>query len=270
MLPAQLASMYCTKCGRKLAPDANACPACGSHIQRAPKTRSRAPARRLLIWSAIGLLSIVAIFLVADRAGLWHGAHLSPIPNANLAESASFTQPHMWNAASTTNPSVSDMLLLPQADTGFVGSWGGFVYAQTTPQQTVQPAMTKVPMSYYFGQSNGEVFLKTQVYGDPKWPVVKDWVKVLNSKSIEFGLDSMCSSCTPPVRQQEVTRLTLDNGQLDAQSNTYAYASGDGHVEFDYKGTLHPLTPDELAALDHEVEREGTFLKSINSKVPAH
>jgi hypothetical protein len=79
----------------------------------------------------------------------------------------------------------------------------------------------------------------------------------------------MCSSCTPPVRQQEITQLTLNNGALEADSNTYAYASGDGHVQFDYKGTLRPLNPQELAALDREVERDGTFLKSINSKVPA-
>jgi hypothetical protein len=230
-------------------------------------TRSHSLTRRLIIASAIGLLSMAAIFIVTERAGLWSGLHLRSVASENIAESAGSAEPHMWNATAS-NPPVSNMLLLPQADTGFVGSWGGYVYAQTAPQQAAQPALAKVPMSYYFGQRDGIVFLKTQVYGDPKWPVVKDWVKVVNSKSIEFGLDSMCSLCTPPVRQQEVTRLTLNNGSLEADSNTYAYASGDGHVQFDYKGTLHPLNPQELDALNHEVEKEGTFLKSINSNVP--
>ena len=108
------------------------------------------------------------------------------------------------------------MFLLPSADTGFVGSWGGYVHLQPGPQNA-SATMQDIPMSYYLGEQNGVVFLKTSVYGDPKWPVVKSAVKVLTPTSIEFKLDSVCASCTPPVKQQEVTRLTLiGNKQLEA------------------------------------------------------
>ena len=261
--------MYCTKCGRKLAQDTDFCPGCGAQLRRMPKPRPSLPAKRVVLGSLVGLFCIAAIFIVTERAGLWSGAHPSLVNSANLAESAGSERPHMLNADASKLP-ASSMLMLPQAATGFVGSWGGYIYAQTTPHQILQPVMTKVPMSYYFGERNGEVFLKTQVYGDPKWPVVKSGVKVLNPKSIEFTLDSFCKSCTPPVHQQEITMLTLINGQeLEAESSTKAYTSGGGHVEFDYKGTLYPLNQQQLAEIDREVEHAGSFLKSINSKIPA-
>jgi len=259
--------MYCTKCGSRLALDAATCPNCGALVQHALKIPSRSAARRLIIWSAVALLSLGGIFIVTERAGFWSGVHSSPIASENLADSSISAPPHTLDAPTGNSP-ISDMLLLPQADAGFVGSWGGYVYAQTNPQQAVQPVMTKVPMSYFFAERDGVIFLKTQVYGDPKWPVVKDSVKVINSKSIDFELDSICSSCTPPVRQEQITRLTLNNGALEADSTTYSYASGDGHDQLEYKGTLHPLNQQQLDALNHEVEKDGTFLKSIKSNVP--
>lgn len=128
--------------------------------------------------------------------------------------------------------------------------------------------MRDVPMSYYFGERNGVVFLKTDVYGDPQWPVIKTGVKVLGPDSIEFRIDSMCKNCVPGQRQQEVTRLTLKGkNELAAEVYTYSYTSGDGHIELVYTGTLHLLDPQQLAALDREVEHNGKLLTKINSTI---
>ena len=87
--------------------------------------------------------------------------------------------------------------------------------------------------------------------------------------SIEFKLDSECASCTPPVKQQEVTRLKLiGNKQLEATSDSYADFAGEGHTQLSYKGTLRPMTPDELSSIDHAVEHDGKLLTTINSKQP--
>jgi hypothetical protein len=166
---------------------------------------------------------------------------------------------------------MTDLMYLPKADVGFVGNWGGHVRVQATPENQGNVVMPVVPMSYYFGDQNGTVFLKTSVYGNPKWPVVKTGVKVLNPSSVEFKVDSICSSCTPSVRQQEITRLTLvDKQHLNAHCYIYAAFSDGSHTELTYEGTLHLLTPDELAAIDREVTQNGKLLTQINSKIPVN
>ena len=71
----------------------------------------------------------------------------------------------------------------------------------------------------------------------------------------------------PPVSQTETTRLTLiANDKLSADCETYAFASGGGHVDVKYAGTLHTLTPQELEQLDAKVREEGKLLTTIDSK----
>ncbi len=256
--------MYCRKCGSRIADNARACPSCGA----AAGGSQTAGGRRRAAWTAIGgavvLVAIAA--LVAERGGLF-GGRVEPTGNANLIAAVHQVRSHSWDAA--TEIPVANLLYLPHADSGFIGSWGGSVHVASVSGDARSAAANDVPMSYYFGERGGEVYLQTHVYGDPKWPVVKSSVKVLNPRSVEFTLNSVCASCMPPVSQTEATRLTLINSrELAAECDTYAYASGDGHVEIKYAGTLHLLTPQELAQIDAAVKSEGKLLTTIDSKVP--
>lgn len=183
-----------------------------------------------------------------------------------MLEAARSVRPHMLHNDDTLVP-AADLMLLPKADTGFVGTWGGTLKVQATPDQLQYVVMKEAPASYYFGERDGVVFIKTDVYGDPQWPVVKTGVKVLNPRSVQFRVDSECKPCQPSERQQEVTTLTLVNpNEVDAQVSTYCYKSGDSYVQLSYSGEMHLLTPAELAAINREVESDGKLLTRINSK----
>jgi hypothetical protein len=251
--------MFCTKCGANLPSDATICPACGA----ARGSRGGSHLRRwmLLGVALFGLLALGAI--IATQ--LFHSGRTVAAAGANLLEGTHSVRPHLSNAAA--GPAMPNLFLLPKADRGFAGSWGGHVQIQAATSQLGYAQSSEVAMSYYFGERNGVVFLKTNVYGDPKWPVVKTAVKVIDPKTIELRLDSLCRSCAPQVRQQEVTRLTLiDRQHMRAHCYTYAYSVGDGHVQLNYDGTLHLLTAAELAAIDREVQRGNSLLSTINSR----
>jgi ribosomal protein L40E len=251
--------MYCTKCGARLPTNTDTCLRCGAHFHASRPARQAARGK-LALFS-----SLVAIFVIAAIVVFERGPRQSSAAGANLLEAVQSVRPHAWHQAAT---GPAGLFLLPNVDTGFVGSWGG--YAKLQPGQNAASAtVQQIPMSYYLGEQNGVVFLKTSVYGDPKWPVVKSAVRVLSPKSVEIKLDSECESCTPPVKQQEITRLALINKEkLEAECDSYAYFKGDGHVDLSYKGTLSLLTPDQLAAIDHAVEHDGKLLTTINSKQP--
>jgi hypothetical protein len=252
--------MYCTKCGAKISSNGYTCLSCGARTFRDGQSSPASRRKLLFLIPSVALILIILLVFALDRGDLQH----TTSTNANLLEASNHVQPHTWKAATAEMP-TGDLFLLPKADTGFAGSWGGHVRVQANAQDMRNVTTPEIPMSYYFGEQNGVVFLKTSVYGNPKWPVVKSEVKVLNSKSVEIKLDSLCRSCTPPVHQQEISRLTLINAQqLQAESYSYSYATGDGHVELTYKGTSHLLTPDELAALNREVERSGKLLANID------
>lgn len=224
---------------------------------------------KLMFGTLAVLVVVVGVGGLLERKVLLAPRTAARPNDANVLESSASVLPHTWHAQAA-GAAMTDMLYLPEANPGFVGNWGGHVRVEPSQNQQ-NVAMPVVPMSYYFGEQNGTVFLRTNVYGDPKWPIVKTAVKVLNPKSVEFKIDSVCDSCTPPVRQQEVTRLTLvDQQHLDAHCYTYADFQGDGHTELTYKGTLHLLTPEELAAIDREVARKGKLLTKINSKIPVN
>ncbi|HLH75400.1 MAG TPA: hypothetical protein VKV28_01215 [Candidatus Binataceae bacterium] len=213
------------------------------------------------LFGLLALGAIIASQLLQPR----RTAAVAAARDANILEGAHSVRPHLSNAAA--GPAMSDLFLLPKVDQGFAGSWGGHVQIQAATSQMSYAQSSDVAMSYYFGERNGVVFLKTNVYGDPQWPVVKTAVKVIDPKTIEFRLDSLCRSCTPEVRQQEVTRLTLiDHQHMRAHCYTYAYSVGDGHAQLNYEGILHLLTPAELAAIDREVQRGNSLLSTINSK----
>ncbi|GEM_PF-2364503 len=255
--------MFCTKCGAKLPPGAAGCPRCGVSSAALPNAGKR-PARTIFILLVLACLLAVAAMV----AWLEYGKPGSQSPGVDLADVAvRSVRPHSWHAAGAELPTTS-LMYLPKADTGFVGNWGGHLRVDAAPGQMKYVTMAVVPVSYYFGERNGVVFIKTQVYGDPQWPVVKTGVKVINARSIEFRIDSVCKTCTPPARQQEVTKLTLINSkELAAKSYAYCYLNGDGHNELIYNGTLHLLTPDKLAEIDREVEMNGKPLARIDSKM---
>jgi hypothetical protein len=207
----------------------------------------------------LGLGAIIARDLFTTEATTASGV--------GMLEAAHPVRPHMLHNDDAVVP-VADLMLLPKAATGFVGTWGGTLKVQAAPDQMQYVVMKKAPASYYFGERDGVVFIKTDVYGDPQWPVVKTGVKVLNPRSVQFRIDSECKSCQPSERQQEVTTLTLVSPkEVDAQVSTYCYRSGDGYVQLNYSGKMHLLTPEELAAINREVERDGKLLTRINSKV---
>ena len=260
--------MYCRKCGTKIQSQARGCPTCGAVIgQNAPSGGGRRRTAMTALGGAVALAALVAFGL--DRGGFF-GGRVAPGGGANLAVADHQVRAHSWNAAAAEIP-AANLLYLPHADRGFVGSWGGSVHIVSVTGDARSATTSNVPMSYFFGERNGEVYLKTRVYGDPKWPVVKTAVKVLGPKSVEFTLNSVCPSCMPPVSQTEKTRLTLTSAnQLDAQCDTYAFASGGGHVDLKYAGVLHPLTQRELAQIDAQVRQQGKLLTTIDSKVPVN
>ncbi len=125
-------------------------------------------------------------------------------------------------------------------------------------------------MSYLFGEENGVVSLRTAVYGDADWPIVKKSVQLLTPKQVQFQLDSECRDCRPVVKEVEFTTLKLtDQGTLDAHAYGYAYRSGDGHQEVEYAGVLHQLSAQQVAAFDRAVERNHTLLTKIQTHRPA-
>ncbi len=259
--------MYCKKCGARIHDNARHCSACGADTAQIGGAESTRNSRSRIVMAGAGaaVIFIAIAALVAERSGMFGGS-VKASSSANLAAGLAPVHAHSWNAASTIIPDAN-LLYLPHADTGFVGTWGGTVHVVSVSGQGSPSTTGDVPMSYLFGERNGEVFLKTRVYGDPKWPVVKSSVKVLSPKSVEFTLNSVCASCMPPVSQTETTRLTLvANDKLSAECDTYAFASGGGHVDVKYAGDLHSLTPQELGQLDAKVREEGKLLTTIDSK----
>ncbi len=259
----ELESMFCTKCGVKLLPGAAICSRCGARLRPTLDAPSKSSLPKKLGLTALGCLIVFFVGMSVIRNSFFTGRS----SGADLLEAAHSVRPHSWRAASADLPATS-LMYLPKADAGFVGSWGGDLRVQPAAGEMKYVAAKVAPASYYFGERNGVVFISTNVYGDPQWPVVKTGVKVLNSRSIEFRIDSICKNCSLPERQQEVTRLTLVNPkEVDAEVYTYGYRSSDGHVELTYKGRLHLLTPSELAAINREVEQSGKLLTRIDSKV---
>lgn len=260
--------MYCTKCGATVPQNATSCPNCGAPRRVTPQ--SARSASRLEYALAVAACAIV---LLAIGAMVFHNSSTNEAATnsgAGLFEAARSVRPHMLHNDATL-VSAANLMLLPKADTGFVGTWGGTLKVQATPDQMQYVTMKQAPASYYFGERDGVVFIKTDVYGDPRWPVVKTGVKVLNPRSVEFRIDSECKSCQPAERQQEVTTLTLVNpNEVDAQVATYCYESGDNYVQLNYSGKMHLLTPAQLSAINREVEHDGKLLTQINSKAAAN
>lgn len=254
------ARMFCTKCGASLSSDAKLCPKCGAQVF-AQQQSSLGWRKNLLV-----IIPVVVLGGVLVLAAIEHYGGSAPGSSGNLVEAANDAHPDAGSAG-TSETSIGNLFMLPHADTGFAGSWGGHLQLVPNPHNEQSGAMPEVPMSYYFGEQNGTVFLKTSVYGDPKWPVVNTAVKVLSPQSVELKVESECKSCTPPDRQQVVTKLTLINPQqLQAESANYDETNGNGQPQITYKGTLHLMTPAELTALAHEVEEKGKLQTTINSK----
>ncbi len=255
---------YCTKCGAELAPQAARCPHCGAPVAGAATTSRRAHAARWAVAAAaviaVGVGVVVALRLSSPRAPA-KAAALSGA--ANIAESAPAAEPHTVSAATAASPSMG-LFELPAADRNFVGTWGG--YARVDPGAATRVGKPMLPMTFYFGRKNGVVFLRTEVYGSPQWPVVGQKVETLDPKRVRFELDSACNSCTPPAREVEVTTLTLtDKNTMNVECTGYTSWQGDGHSGASYHGVLHLLNAAQAQAIDQQARQGGVLLTKINS-----
>lgn len=160
--------------------------------------------------------------------------------------------------------SSAPTFLLPAANQHFVGTWGGHV--SVNPSQTKLVGEPVMPASYYFGVMNGTIYLRTEVYGNAAWPVVKSSVKLLDPSQVRFQLDSLCSTCKPQCREVEVTTLKLvDEKSLEVEVDGYAYWQGDGFTQVNCRGTLHPMDAQQIAAIDAEVQRNHVLLTKIDA-----
>ena len=128
-----------------------------------------------------------------------------------------------------------------------------------------------LPTTYYFGECHGAGSLKTAVYGDPAWPIVKKSVKVLTPRQVEFQFDALWSSCSPQVREVEVTTLNLTgHGTSDAHLYGYSYRTDDGHAQAIYSGTLEPLNLAQAENIEHQLERNDSLLTPIDTSVSSN
>ncbi|HUY28343.1 MAG TPA: hypothetical protein VMV27_13070 [Candidatus Binataceae bacterium] len=204
----------------------------------------------------------LAFILVAAAAG-WAGCTRGTGPAApQMTESAPAMQAHVLHDGN--GASSAPTFLLPAANQGFVGTWGG--HLSVDPSQTKLVGDPVMPASYYFGVMNGTIYLRTEVYGNAAWPVVRSSVKLLDPSRVRFQLDSLCSTCKPQCREVEVTTLKLAGDKtLDVEVDGYAYWHGDGRTMVNYHGTLHPADAQQIAAIDSEVKRNHVLLTKINA-----
>ncbi|HUY38652.1 MAG TPA: hypothetical protein VMV13_07465 [Candidatus Binataceae bacterium] len=199
-----------------------------------------------------------ALIAAAAFSGCTRGTN-SAAPR--MTEAMPSIQAHVLH---TSGDSSAPTFLLPAANQHFVGTWGGHV--SVDPSQTKLVGQAVMPASYYFGVMNGTIYLRTEVYGNAAWPVVKSSVKLLDPSQVRFQLDSMCSTCKPQCREVEATTLKLVNdNSLEVEVNGYAYWQGDGFTQVNYHGTLHPMDAQQLAAIDAEVQRNHVLLTKINA-----
>jgi hypothetical protein len=201
----------------------------------------------------------LAVALLALGVATWAGC--TRHPGVQITE-GSAAAPHLLHAGTDAPDSI---FLLPKADPAFVGSWGGELKVDPADARyTTHPA---APTSYYFGERNGTVYLRTAIYGRPNFPVVETHVELLDSRRVRFQIDSRCDTCSPPCREVETTTLKLVGAKaMQAHLVAYSYWQGDGHEQVDYVGELHPLTDAELSAIDNQVRRNHVLLGRINAK----
>jgi hypothetical protein len=202
--------------------------------------------------AAITLSLLVGVVCI----GCTRGTSSAP----QMTEAMPTIQAHVLHTGDSSAPTF----LLPEANQNFVGTWGGHV--SVDPSQTKLVGEPVMPASYYFGVMNGTIYLRTEVYGNAAWPVVKSSVKLLDPSQVRFQLDSLCSTCKPPCREVEITTLKLtDSKSLDVEVNGYAYWQGDGFTQVNYHGTLHPMDAQQIAAIDAEVEHDHVLLTKIDA-----
>jgi len=171
-------------------------------------------------------------------------------------------EPHILHAGSGAPESAFP---LPSADHEFIGSWGGYVKVIPADSQFTKDPV--IPVSYYFGERNGVVYLRTEIYGNAQWPVLRSDVKMLDPRRVRFQIDSLCASCRPQGREVEVTTLKLaDAKTLDEHVTAYCYWQGDGHQQVEFRGELHPLDQAQQAEINQQVERHHVLLGRINAR----
>lgn len=202
-------------------------------------------------------VSLTLLFAATVGIGCNRGA---PASAPQMTEAMPTIQAHVLHNGDSAAPTF----MLPEANQSFIGTWGG--HLTVDPSQTKLVGQAVMPASYYFGVMNGTIYLRTEVYGNAAWPVVKSSVKLLDPSRVRFQLDSLCSTCKPQCREVEDTTLKLNaDKSLDVQVDGYAYWKGDGFTQVNYHGTLHPADAQQVAAIDNEVKRNHVLLTKINA-----
>jgi hypothetical protein len=250
---------FCTRCGAPVAASAKRCAQCG-----APRLRSGAPRilRRILLPFFIGSALAVVVFSIwfARRTSGRHGGLL----DTNIASALPAEQLHI----SAGDATVGDMFFLPKADRNFVGIWGGYARLKSQPEGEVITS-SRLPMTYYFGQQGDKVYLRTAIYGNASWPVVRARVTALTPERVQFQVDSACADCSTPIRQVEVTTLTLQpDRSMKVVVRGYAYRNGDGHGLVVYEGVLHRLNTEQADAISRQVKQNHVRLGAIKTARP--
>ncbi|MHB8383468.1 MAG: hypothetical protein ACYDC3_14170 [Candidatus Binataceae bacterium] len=202
-------------------------------------------------------IALSLLLAAAACVGCNRPTHMSA---PQMTEAMPTIQAHVLHNGDSSAPTF----MLPEANQSFIGTWGGHV--SVDPSQTKLVGQAVMPASYYFGVMDGTIYLRTEVYGNSAWPVVKSSVKLLDPSRVRFELDSLCSTCKPQCREVEDTTLKLNaDKSLDVQVDGYAYWQGDGHTQVNYHGTLHPADARQISAIDSEVKRNHVLLTKINS-----
>ena len=115
-------------------------------------------------------------------------------------------------------------------------------------------------MSLLFGERDGNVFLRTTVFGSPDSNVLRTGADVIGPRDVTLKIEGLEIAHRPPVRHVEKLRLSLNEaGALDVVKSVSLYVTGDSEpfAEADYQGTLHQLTGDEERELNREVTERG-------------
>jgi len=155
-------------------------------------------------------------------------------------------------------PPEQDVLVLPQASTDFLGKWGGQLqlvhkYGPADPPKTS-------PVSFTFGNRDGQVVLATTVFGAPDTQILKTTANAEGPRKVLLEIKGLDLSQRPAIRHVEKLTLELkgnDRVRCVKMVDLYVAGSADPAVEAEYEGSLSVLTPSEDRMIGEEVLRRG-------------
>jgi hypothetical protein len=155
-------------------------------------------------------------------------------------------------------PPNSQVMVLPQASTDFIGKWGGHI-ALTHHYGSIEPPADNI-VSLLFGSRDGHVVLATTVFGGENAQILDTHADSDGPRAVTVNLTGLEISTRPPLRHVEKLSLELKgNNEIECRKLVDIYITGirDPVMEAEYEGTLHPLTRREDRILTEEVLRMG-------------